>query len=187
MKKTAKTIFCCQSCGYQAHKWMGKCPDCGAWDTLVEERQVLKQAKVLKHSLITSSLEPVPINSIDLKDEKRLLTGIKEFDRALGGGLVAGTLVLIGGDPGIGKSTLMLQALYGLAKTGCKVLYVSGEESIRQIRLRSKRLSTVSEDILVVSEVDLDSILTMVKNTRPHVLVIDSIQTMYSTDLTSAP
>ena len=153
----------------------------------MEERQVLKQAKVLKHSLITSSLEPVPINSIDLKDEKRLLTGIKEFDRALGGGLVAGTLVLIGGDPGIGKSTLMLQALYGLAKTGCKVLYVSGEESIRQIRLRSKRLSTVSEDILVVSEVDLDSILTMVKNTRPHVLVIDSIQTMYSTDLTSAP
>ncbi len=166
---------------------MGKCPDCGAWDTLVEERQVLKQAKVLKHSLITSSLEPVPINSIDLKNEKRLLTGIKEFDRALGGGLVAGTLVLIGGDPGIGKSTLMLQALYGLAKTGRKVLYVSGEESIRQIRLRSKRLSTVSEDILVVSEVDLDSILTMVKNTRPHVLVIDSIQTMYSTDLTSAP
>ncbi len=166
---------------------MGKCPDCGAWDTLVEERQVLKQAKVLKHSLITSSLEPVPINSIDLKNEKRLLTGIKEFDRALGGGLVAGTLVLIGGDPGIGKSTLMLQALYGLAKTGRKVLYVSGEESIRQIRLRSKRLSTVSEDLLVVSEVDLDSILTMVKNTRPHVLVIDSIQTMYSTDLTSAP
>jgi len=187
MKKTAKTIFCCQSCGYQAHKWMGKCPDCGAWDTLVEERQVLKQAKGLKHSLITSSLEPVPIDSIDLNNEKRLLTGIKEFDRALGGGLVAGTLVLIGGDPGIGKSTLMLQALYGLAKTGRKVLYVSGEESIRQIRLRSKRLSTVSENILVVSEVDLDSILTMVENTHPHVLVIDSIQTMYSTDLTSAP
>ncbi len=187
MKKGAKTIFCCQACGYQAPKWMGKCPDCGAWDTLVEERQAFKQAKGLKHSLIAPSLEPVPIDSIDLKNEKRLLTGIKEFDRALGGGLVAGTLVLIGGDPGIGKSTLMLQALYGLAKTGRKVLYVSGEESIRQIRLRSKRLSTVSPDILVVSEVDLDSILAMVETTRPHVLVIDSIQTMYSTDLTSAP
>ncbi|MCP4368574.1 MAG: DNA repair protein RadA, partial [Deltaproteobacteria bacterium] len=108
-------------------------------------------------------------------------------DRALGGGLVAGTLVLIGGEPGIGKSTLMLQALYGLAKKGRKVLYVSGEESIKQIRLRSKRLSTVSENILVVSEVDLDSILAMVETTRPHVLVIDSIQTMYNTDLTSAP
>ena len=88
MKKTAKTIFCCQACGYQAPKWMGKCPDCCAWDTLVEERQVIKQAKGLKHSLIAPSLEPVPIDSIDLKNEKRLLTGIKEFDRALGGGLV---------------------------------------------------------------------------------------------------
>jgi len=187
MKKTAKTIFCCQACGYQAHKWMGKCPDCGQWDTLVEERQAPKQAKSLKHGLSTSCLEPVPIDSIDLKDEQRLLTGIREFDRALGGGLVAGTLVLIGGDPGIGKSTLMLQSLYGLAKTGQKVLYVSGEESIKQIRLRSKRLSTVSPEILVVSEVDLDSIIAMVENTRPHVLVIDSIQTMYSTDLASAP
>jgi DNA repair protein RadA/Sms len=187
MKKISKTIFCCQACGYLAHKWMGKCPDCGAWDSLLEERKTLKPGKGLKTSLIASSLEPVPIDSIDLKDEKRLLTGIKEFDRVLGGGLVAGTLVLIGGDPGIGKSTLMLQALYGLAKTGHKVLYVSGEESIKQIRLRSKRLSTVSPDILVVSEVDLDSILAMVETTRPDVLVIDSIQTMYSTDLTSAP
>ncbi|MDY6790703.1 MAG: DNA repair protein RadA [Thermodesulfobacteriota bacterium] len=187
MKKTSKTVFCCQSCGYQAHKWMGRCPDCGAWDSLVEEKQTLKQARGVKRSLPASSVAPVPINTIDLKNETRLLTGIKEFDRALGGGLVAGTLVLIGGDPGIGKSTLMLQALYGLAKNGRQVLYVSGEESIKQIRLRSKRLSTVSPDILVVSEVDLDSILSMVEKTHPQVLVIDSIQTMYSAELTSAP
>ncbi len=134
-----------------------------------------------------SRTEPVPIDSIDLDTEKRLLTGIKEFDRVLGGGLVAGTLVLIGGDPGIGKSTLMLQALYGLANLGHKVLYVSGEESIKQIRIRSKRLSTVSSDIFVVSEIDMESILSMLESTKPDVLVIDSIQTMFNGELTSAP
>ena len=130
---------------------------------------------------------PVPIDSIDLKNELRLFTGINEFDRVLGGGLVPGTLVLIGGDPGIGKSTLMLQALNGLAEKGYKVLYVSGEESIRQIRLRSKRLNTVSSDMLVVSEVEIDAILAMIETTRPKALVVDSIQTMFSGDLTSAP
>jgi len=136
-----------------------------------------------------SSLQtaPVPIDSVDLDQEERILTGIKEFDRVLGGGLVPGTLVLIGGDPGIGKSTLMLQALHRLATQGYKVLYVSGEESIRQLRLRSKRLSTLSPELLVVSEIDMESILVMVDSTRPDVLVIDSIQTMFSPELTSAP
>jgi len=115
------------------------------------------------------------------------LTSIKEFDRVLGGGLVAGTLVLIGGDPGIGKSTLMLQALYGLAGQGYKVLYISGEESIRQIRLRSQRLATVSPNMLVVSEVDVDAIMAMVASNQPQVLVVDSIQTMFSSELASAP
>ncbi len=135
----------------------------------------------------SSQTKPVSIDSIELEDEYRLLTGIREFDRVLGGGLVPGTLVLIGGDPGIGKSTLVLQALHGLANKGRKVLYVSGEESIRQIRMRSKRLSAVSHDLLVVSEIDIDSILSMIESTRPDVLVIDSIQTMFSADLTSAP
>jgi DNA repair protein RadA/Sms len=135
----------------------------------------------------SSQTKPVPIDSIELEDEYRILTGISEFDRVLGGGLVLGTLVLIGGDPGIGKSTLMLQALHGLAEQGHKVFYVSGEESIRQIRIRSKRLSTVSPELLVVSEIDLESILTMVESDQPDVLVIDSIQTMFSPDLTSAP
>ena len=119
--------------------------------------------------------------------ELRLHTEIQEFDRVLGGGLVPGTLVLIGGDPGIGKSTLMLQALHGLAGQGHKVLYVSGEESIRQIRLRSKRLNTVSPNMLVVSEVEVETILSMIETTKPAVIVIDSIQTMFNGDLTSAP
>jgi DNA repair protein RadA/Sms len=129
----------------------------------------------------------VAIDSIELETENRLLTDIREFDRVLGGGLVPGTLVLIGGDPGIGKSTLMLQALYGLANQGHKVLYVSGEESNQQIRLRSQRLDTVASQLMVVSEVEIDAILGMVQAAPPQVLVIDSIQTMYNAELTSAP
>jgi DNA repair protein RadA/Sms len=129
----------------------------------------------------------VAIDSIELDTENRLLTNIREFDRVLGGGLVPGTLVLIGGDPGIGKSTLMLQALYGLAHQGHKVLYVSGEESNQQIRLRSQRLDTVASELMVVSEVEIDAILGMVHADPPQVLVIDSIQTMYNGELTSAP
>jgi len=130
---------------------------------------------------------PVAIDSIELEAENRLMTDIHEFDRVLGGGLVPGTLVLIGGDPGIGKSTLMLQALYGLANQGHKVLYVSGEESIQQIRLRSRRLNTAASELMVVSEVEIDAILRMVQDAPPKVLVIDSIQTMYSPELASAP
>jgi DNA repair protein RadA/Sms len=184
-KKTLKTIFTCQSCGYRVPKWMGKCPDCNQWETFVEEPQGMAAGK--SATRISSDTGPVAIDAIDLSDETRLETGIAEFDRVLGGGLVAGSLVLIGGDPGIGKSTLMLQALHGLAKNSRKVLYVSGEESIRQIRLRSKRLDTVSSHLLVVSEIDVEAILAMVDRDSPDVLVIDSIQTMYSPDLTSAP
>ena len=131
--------------------------------------------------------DPVSIDSVELDSEHRLLTGITEFDRVLGGGLVTGSLVLIGGDPGIGKSTLMLQALYGMASRGHKVLYVSGEESVKQIKIRSERLSAVSPGLLVVSEIALDAIMTMVDQVKPDVLVIDSIQTMYNGDLSSAP
>ena len=166
---------------------MGKCPDCGQWDTFVEETRASRSDHGTTHSLLSHQTEPVSIDSIEFDDEYRLSTGIQEFDRVLGGGLVPGTLVLIGGDPGIGKSTLMLQALYGLANSGSKVLYVSGEESVRQIRIRSERLSAVSHDLMIVSEIDIESIISMVKSTRPDVLVIDSIQTMFSSDLTSAP
>jgi DNA repair protein RadA/Sms len=187
VKKSAKTIFVCQTCGYQTAKWMGKCPDCSTWDSIVEERQAPGALRSSNRNFSESQSMPVPIDSIDLKDEHRLQTNITEFDRVLGGGLVAGTLILIGGDPGIGKSTLMLQALFGLAGAGHKVLYVSGEESVRQIRLRSKRLATVSSDMLIVSEVEVDAILAMIESTKPQVLVIDSIQTMFNAELSSAP
>jgi DNA repair protein RadA/Sms len=166
---------------------MGKCPDCGSWDSFVEERSVAGSGRQGFRAISSPQTAPVPIHSIDLETELRLHTGIKEFDRVLGGGLVPGTLVLIGGDPGIGKSTLMLQALNGLADQGHKVLYVSGEESIRQIRLRSKRLNTVAPDLLVVSEVEIEAILTMIDTTKPKAVVVDSIQTMFNGDLTSAP
>ena len=166
---------------------MGKCPDCNTWDSFVEERSVAGSDRQGFREISSPQTAPVPIDSIDLETELRLHTGLKEFDRVLGGGLVSGTLVLIGGDPGIGKSTLMLQALNGLAGQGNRVLYVSGEESIRQIRLRSKRLNTVSPDLLVVSEVEIEAILTMIGNTKPKAVVVDSIQTMFNGDLTSAP
>ncbi len=190
MKKISKTIFICQTCGCQTPKWMGKCPDCGEWDTFAEETQSSKPSQgsaKFSRTGLSDKTKPIPIDSIEIEDEERISTGIGEFDRVLGGGLVAGTLVLIGGDPGIGKSTLMLQALYGLAERGLKVLYVSGEESVRQIRLRSKRLGTISSGMLVVSEVDLELILAMTAQTQPDVLVIDSIQTMFNSDLSSAP
>ncbi len=189
MKKGKKTVFCCQSCGYQTPKWMGKCPDCNQWQTFVEEILTQSGGKndVPGPGGSRLSTKPVSMNSIELDGEDRLLTDIKEFDRVLGGGLVAGSLVLIGGDPGIGKSTLMLQALHGLSLKNKKVLYISGEESIRQIKIRSRRLSTVSSDMLVVSEIDIDAIESMMKSIKPDVLVIDSIQTMYNSELASAP
>ncbi len=187
VKKAFKTVFTCQACGYQAPKWMGKCPDCGGWDSFMEERQAVAGPLAVARDALVAPSTPVPIDSIEIENEKRLLTAIQEFDRVLGGGIVAGSLILIGGDPGIGKSTLMLQALHGLAGQGRKVLYVSGEESIRQIRLRSKRLASVSPHILVVSEVEVNSILAMIDSVKPEVVVIDSIQTMFNPELGSAP
>jgi len=187
LKKDEKTVFCCQSCGYQTPKWMGKCPDCGQWHTLVEERISTTMSKKNFSALSSNTSMPVPIDSIEIESEYRLLTEINEFDRVLGGGIVPGTLVLIGGDPGIGKSTLMLQVLHGLSAKGLKSLYVSGEESIRQLRIRSKRLSAASPHLMVVSETELEFILSIIESVKPDVLVIDSIQTMLSSDLSSAP
>ena len=187
MNKSIKTVYTCQTCGYETPKWMGKCPDCGEWHTFVEETKTSKRTPGVASKGVVASAEVIAVSAIDSRDESRILTGINELDRALGGGLVPGTLILIGGDPGIGKSTLMLQAMHGLSQDGQKVLYVSGEESVRQLGLRSKRLSTLSADILAVSEIEIDAILAIIEKTRPGVIVIDSIQTMYSADLTSAP
>ncbi|TYT74733.1 DNA repair protein RadA [Desulfobotulus mexicanus] len=181
VKKNQKSIFVCQSCGHRAPRWMGRCPECDAWDSFLEEREVL--------AAVRKGNEPqvYPMDSIPLDAENRTETGIAELDRVLGGGLVSGSLVLIGGDPGIGKSTLMLQTLAGLAEQGREVLYVSGEESIRQIRLRSQRLGAVKPGILVAAETDVERVLHLAEAGKPDVLVIDSIQTMFSPDLSSAP
>jgi len=187
MKKNYKTVFVCQSCGATSPKWMGKCPDCGGWDTFAEETQRKEASHGPLKGTPAVQAKPVPIDAADLEDEIRTDTGIKEFDRVLGGGLVAGSLVLIGGDPGIGKSTLMLQALHQLSVQGHKVLYVSGEESVRQLRLRSRRLGTLSSNLLVVSEIDMESVMQIISEVKPAVAVIDSIQTMFNSDLSSAP
>jgi DNA repair protein RadA/Sms len=184
--KKPKTIFTCQSCGHQALRWMGRCPECEQWDTMVESKRPVPAPGAPRRAL-SATAEPVPIDQVDLEAEQRCQTFVGEFDRVLGGGLVQGSLVLIGGDPGIGKSTLMLQALHGLANHHGKVLYISGEESIRQIRLRSQRLDTVATNMLVVSEIDVDAIIQMVETHQPCVVVVDSIQTMFNSELTSAP
>lgn len=184
MKKKDTFTFRCQSCGGQTPKWMGKCPDCGAWDTLVEERMSQGVLKKKKSSFLP---EPVLIDSVAVEESERIITGIAEFDRVLGGGIVDGSLILIGGDPGIGKSTLMLQVLSSLSGSGKKCLYVSGEESVSQISMRGKRLSSSGNSMFVVSETDLDSILAMVEKSKYDALVIDSIQTVFHPDVSSTP
>ncbi|RTZ97258.1 MAG: DNA repair protein RadA, partial [Deltaproteobacteria bacterium] len=187
-KKSTKSVFTCQACGYQTPKWMGKCLECGKWDTLVEETVRAPDMGGRIMSLPgEDAARPVAIDSVETIGEERIFTGISEFDRVLGGGVVMGSMVLIGGDPGIGKSTLMLQALYGLSRENRRVLYVSGEESVRQLSMRSRRIGTDSDCLMVVSEIDLESILAMVAELKPSVLVVDSIQTMFNSDLTSAP
>jgi len=183
-KKENKTIYVCQTCGYQSRKWLGKCTECSTWGSLVEETEIKKLTSDNKKNKENT---PVTIDNIEITSDYRMKTQISEFDRVLGGGLVPGSLVLVGGDPGIGKSTLMLQALYGLAQDNNKVLYVSGEESVRQIKMRSDRLQTSHKNMWIVSETDLSAIHPMIDSVNPDVLVADSIQTLFSPDLTAAP
>jgi len=181
-----KTFFQCQTCGYTSPKWLGRCPDCGAWNSLVEE----KKETVTRHSSLVSHLgkaEPRSLSSITGEYGQRTSTGIKELDRVLGGGVVAGSVVLIGGDPGIGKSTLLLQTFSGLSKECGKVLYVSGEESPEQIKIRSERLSINSEEIVLLSETSLEAIVNAASKLAPKAIVVDSIQTVYTEELVSAP
>ncbi len=184
LKKKDKFIFRCQSCGGQTPKWMGQCLECGEWDSLVEERLISGVSKQ-KHTHFLQT--PVPIDSIEVNESDKIKTGVAEFDRVLGGGIVDGSLILIGGDPGIGKSTLMLQVLSQLASNGKKCLYVSGEESVRQLSMRGKRLDSKHSSMFVVSETDLDSILSMTEQSKYDALVIDSIQTIFHPDVSSTP
>ena len=176
-----RTFYVCQACGYRSPKWLGRCPGCGQWETLVEERP--------KESLggIAEVSKPVPLSKLPYDEGQRISTGLKELDQVLGGGLVPGSLILVGGDPGIGKSTLLLQVMHHLASGGHKVLYLSAEESVQQVKLRATRLKVEAEGLFILSETNLDSALEALEELSPSVLVVDSIQTVYLPDLSSAP
>lgn len=182
-KKTA--VFYCQSCGYESAKWMGQCPGCKEWNTFVEEPVARSAGSGLKNYGLRH--DPVMLKDIASSDEERTHSDIKELDRVLGGGIVRGSLILIGGDPGIGKSTLLLQVTRNLTKSGHKVLYVSGEESLRQIKMRADRLGTDFSNLKVYCETNLDDIAETIKRESPECVVIDSIQTMFREDVSSAP
>lgn len=186
----AKTVFACQACGHHTMKWLGRCPDCGGWNTFVEELQTSsRQARQPRGT--TAAQLPLPLTEVTRSSEERLLTGIGELDRVLGGGVVRGSLVLIGGDPGIGKSTLLLQAAAGLSQAQPAaphpVLYISGEESASQLRMRGDRLGVHSQQVYILTETSLEVIREQVTRLQPRVLVIDSIQTVFTAEIASAP
>ena len=181
----SKTIFVCSECGYESPKWMGKCPACNQWNTFYEEKKI--NSSVSNNTLKRKEIsKPVELNKIEGKIENKISTGFSELDRVLGGGLVNGSLILLGGEPGIGKSTLILQ-LCNKIKTDGKILYISGEESGEQIKLRADRLGVKNENLLFLSETNIENIEEIVLSMKPKLVIIDSIQTMYSEEITSAP
>jgi len=179
-----RTAFVCQQCGYQTVRWMGKCPDCGAWGSLLEERAAARAAAAAPAH---AGAAPVPITAVPTDGAVRTPLGLAEVDRALGGGLVPGSVLLLGGEPGIGKSTLLLQAAAAAVRGGRRVLYVSGEESAAQIRGRAERLTAVAEGLLLLAETRLEAILGQAEATRPHLLILDSVQTVTAEALQSGP
>ncbi|WP_367848347.1 DNA repair protein RadA [Rhodoferax sp. WC2427] len=183
-----KTIYTCNECGGTCPKWLGKCPHCQAWNTLIESvAEPVAASKNNRFAALAKTAEVMALADIEATDMDRTPTGLDELDRVLGGGIVEGGVVLIGGDPGIGKSTLLLQALDALQRAGQKTLYVTGEESGAQVALRSRRLGIVNSQVQVLAEIQLEKILSTLQTHRPHIAVIDSIQTVYSDQLTSAP
>lgn len=181
-----KTVFFCRECGHESSKWLGQCPGCKAWDSFVEEPAAGKPKPVLKRGGGLMQ-KPCPLSQVTVENDTRINTGIGELDRVLGGGIVVGGLVLVGGDPGIGKSTLLLQMCRLLTDAGEKVLYITGEESLKQIKMRAERLGEFSGELLVLCETNLDLIEDNVKTVSPAVVIIDSIQTMFKEDISSAP
>lgn len=181
----AKTVFFCKECGFESTKWLGQCPGCKQWNVFVEEPVAKKS--VTGSVLRGEKIEPSRLADVVTTDHTRFQTGISEFDRVLGGGIVEGSLVLVGGDPGIGKSTLLLQMCKQLVEKQKKVLYISGEESLRQIKMRAERLGEFKGDLLLLSETNLDSVEQTIRSIKPEVVVIDSIQTMFKEEVGSAP
>ena len=187
MAKGKKTVYFCQNCGHEEAKWLGQCPMCKEWNTFVEERidsGITKGTTVAARAV--NEAKVVPITEVSADDDTRNKTGIKELDRVLGGGIVPGSLVLVGGDPGIGKSTLLLQVCQRMAKQQ-KILYISGEESQTQIKLRANRMGEFSQNLLLLCETNLGIIRSVIEKEKPELVIIDSIQTMYSEDVNSAP
>ncbi|MBB5265893.1 DNA repair protein RadA/Sms [Catenibacillus scindens] len=184
----SKIVFFCQECGFESAKWMGQCPACKAWNTFVEEPTVPKNSRGAKASpKEIASAVPTRLSQVSLQSQPRTLTGIGELDRVLGGGIVKGSLVLVGGDPGIGKSTLLLQMCRLLAQKSVPLLYISGEESLQQIKMRAQRLGNFEKDMMMLCETDLDIVEGVVRKYKPEIVIIDSIQTMYRQEIASAP
>lgn len=184
----SKMAFFCKECGFESNKWLGKCPACNQWDTFVEEPKAAK--KVTRGSGITSPFtnnEPLELSKVSFSENSRMKTGMEEFDRVLGGGIVVGSLVLVGGDPGIGKSTLLLQICKLLTDQAVKVLYISGEESLHQIKMRAERIGEFKGELLLYSETNLAVIEEVIQKIKPTVLIIDSIQTMFNEEVSAAP
>lgn len=187
-KSKMTTVFYCQSCGYESSKWMGQCPGCREWNTFVEEKISAKSAGTAVGAAVRrEEVKPSKLSDITLKDEERLSTNIKELDRVLGGGIVPGSLILVGGDPGIGKSTLLLQVCRNIAENNKKVLYISGEESLKQIKIRANRIGEFGENLLLLCETNLGIIEETIRRIVPDITIIDSIQTVYQEDVSSAP
>lgn len=185
MAKAKTTVFFCQSCGYESSKWMGQCPGCKEWNTFVEE--TVDKKSVGKTRAAVSETKPVPLSAIEASTDERVSTQMSELDRVMGGGIVSGSLVLVGGDPGIGKSTLLLQVCRNLAAQKINVLYISGEESLQQIKIRAQRVGSFEDSLHLLCETNLDTIRSVIDREKPQIVVIDSIQTMYSEDVGSAP
>lgn len=185
MAKAKTTVFFCQSCGYESSKWMGQCPGCKEWNTFVEE--TVDKKSVGKTRAAVSETKPVPLSAIEASTDERVSTQMSELDRVMGGGIVSGSLVLVGGDPGIGKSTLLLQVCRNLAAQKIDVLYISGEESLQQIKIRAQRVGSFEDSLHLLCETNLDTIRSVIDREKPQIVVIDSIQTMYSEDVGSAP
>ena len=185
--KSAKTIFNCQNCGYQSPKWLGKCPECNSWNSFAEEDYTPISIKTKERTALYNQ-EPVLLKDVQVNETSRIKTEISELDRVLGGGIVAGSVVLIGGDPGVGKSTISLQVSNQLTKQGYTVLYVSGEESVAQTKLRAKRLGKADEgNLYIVNQIDLSLIIEHVRKIKPRVVIIDSIQVLFDPSLSSSP
>lgn len=183
-KSTIKSVYFCNSCGHESPKWMGRCPACGEWNTFVEEKVSTKPTSRQKGLLSTEGARPVKLSEIEPLDEPRVHMPSEELNRVLGGGLVAGSLTLLGGEPGIGKSTLLLQNILSIRNR--RILYISGEESASQLKLRADRLGKVSDNTYILTETQLDRIFTQIENVKPQLVVVDSIQTIASADIESA-